>query len=124
MVTEINVSDLRYRCLLATRTLVPSPNGAPVPSLITQRMVYCNILPVSEYILLNSLSVDNEITHEIYMRYQDQIELCDVLLRPKAINPDQSTVYEQYHIAGAIRIDGRRRFLKLRARLEKATVTY
>jgi head-tail adaptor len=109
-----NIGRMRWSCYLATRTVVPPSITNPIQTdqYTNMRLVYAEIIPVSRFRFFNSKQTDTKVTHSFTIRYQDQIDMFDTILR-NVVNPDGTAVQELFRIERVAPDDGRKRFMYL-----------
>ena len=119
----IKLGDFRWNITLATRQSVPAEGGGFIDQIGNQRNdVPAAIEPIAGTRFFKAHQVFNDATHEVTIRYEDAVEMFDIIIR-YSVEPDGREVQEIFHVKEMIDMDGRKQFLKIQCTLEQRPIS-
>jgi head-tail adaptor len=115
------IGSLRWPVTIATREQAAAATAASAATitetLAQQQTVRADIRPIGPMTFVAGQQTDRPITHRIYIRWLDWIDMQHVILRITQ-RLDGTNRVETFRIRKVGEVDGRKRFLEILAELE------
>jgi head-tail adaptor len=118
--SKTTIGSLRFLVTLATRTQAPDTGTGIAETYTNQQLAYADITPISLQTYIAGTQIDIPYTHRITLRWTDELDLFDVVLRTLT-RPDGTTRQEVYRVRRMAEVEGRQRFIVIDAELERRT---
>lgn len=111
------IGDLRWPVTIAKRVQAAAGTATISESLTNILRTHASIKSLGPMTFLAGEQTDRPISHRIYIRWLDWLDLTHVILR-QTIRLDQTSRLEVFRIRKIGEVDGRKRFLEILAEQE------
>jgi head-tail adaptor len=115
------IGRLRWALIIATRRQAADAEAGAtgvLNSIVDQQRVYGDVQPIGPMTFYAATQVDTPVTHRITIRWLDWIDTTHVIFRVTS-RLDGSNRIERFRIRRVMEEDGRKRFLRIEAELER-----
>jgi head-tail adaptor len=113
----LEIGELRWPVAIAKREQAAAGTSTISESLTNIVQVHASIKSLGPLTFLAGEQTDRPVTHRIYIRWLDWLDLRYVIVR-QTIRLDQSVRLEVFRLRKIGEVDGRKRFLEILAELE------
>ncbi len=117
MADKPNIGRMRWPVLLARRIQVAAGETTISERLVEPIVVRADIQPLGPMTFLEGAQTDRPITHRVYLRWLDWIDLQSVIVR-RTERPDHTVREEIFRVRKVGEYEGRKRFVELLVELE------
>ena len=111
------IGDLRWPVQIAKRLQAPAGTSTISESLTNILQVHASIKSLGPLTFLAGEQTDRPVTHRIYIRWLDWLDLTHVIVR-QTVRLDLTARLEVFRLRKIGEVDGRKRFLEILAELE------
>ncbi len=117
MASSPTIGSLRWPVRIARRVQTPDSGVSINEDLVYLLQVHADIRSIGPMTFLAGAQTDRPITHRIYIRWLDWIDMRNVIVR-QTLRLDQTARLEIFRIRKISEFEGRKRFLEILAELE------
>ena len=119
--TRVEIGELRWPVIIAERVQVPDPFSPSIlEDLRDSFRTRAKVIPIGAQTFLGMAQTDRPITHWIWLRWLDWIGEQHVVIR-SITRRDGTVRTDAFRVRRVGEVDGRQRFVRIEAELERRT---